>query len=109
MANEMVKALKINIVSCLEAAIPYFFFMYVINTVLKLDDVQFWTASISNCVLFVWLLRIRTNYWLLKSENKWCPDNRWWYTESKNDAISARWNAVIRQAEQQSKERMQQD
>lgn len=109
MANEMFKAFKINLVSCLEATIPYFFFMYVINTVLELDNVPFWVASIFNCILFAWLLRIRTNYWLLKTENKWCPDNRWWYGGSQNDAISARWYAVIKQAEQESKERMQQD
>lgn len=104
----MVKALKINLVSVFEAAIPYFMFMYLINTVLNLDGVAFWSASICNVAAFIWILWKRTAYWMLKTEDKWCPDNRMWYSRDKNDAISARWYAVISEAEQASKERMQQ-
>ena len=42
-----------------------------------------------------------------KHNNEWCPDNRWYYHNEKNNAIFDRWQGVIKQGEKESRERME--
>jgi hypothetical protein len=101
------KQAKTILFSTLEATIFYLACLYLVVDVLNLKDVLFWFSFILFAVAFSWMLSRRTHFWMLKLDDKWCPDNRWYYHHDKNYAIYDRWQGVIKQGEKDCINRME--
>ncbi len=101
------KEAKTILFSTVEATLFYLASFYLVIDVLKLNDVLFWISFGLIAFAFSWLLSRRTYFWMNKHNNEWCPDNRWYYHNEKNNAIFDRWQGVIKQGEKESKDRMQ--
>jgi len=99
------KYFKTFLFSTFEAGFIYFVMCGLLVRYVQLSVPFFFGLA---CIFgfFVWFYTRRQNFWLSKFENQWCPQNRWFYSESKNSSIYWQWVGTIREAERVCKERV---